>query len=153
MFLTKDYIYQREFTVKRGVRINNLSNLFKAHPEAFDNGDIVRQGQGVFFRKDSKILGPIYGDLAKKQEYTTFSNKILCSHLKSEYKCKMRYLGPFGKVIDVCGAKFFEFNEDFVKKYDGVWYTVESEELTELLGDMPDLSYFQVNKNQYIVTY
>ena len=153
MFLTKDYIYQREFTVKRGVTINNLSNLFKKNPEAYDNGDVVTQGQGVFFRKDSKILGPIYGELAKTQEYTDFSNKLLCSHLRSEYKCKMKYLEPYGKQIEVCGAKVFEFNENFVKKYDGVWYPVEGEELKELLEEMPDLGHFQVAKNQFVVVY
>ena len=155
MFLTKDYIYQREFAFKRGVSINNLSNLFKMHPEAYDNLDIVRLGISLFFRKTSKMLGPVYSQLAKNNQYTDFSNKLVCSYLKHEYQCNIPFLESqnYGKVIDVCGIKVFEFNDDFVKRFDGVWYSMNRKELNELLEEMNDLDYFQVNKNQFIVNY
>ena len=155
MFLTKDYIYQKEFTTKRGVSINNLSNLFKAHPEAYDNLDIVRLGINLFFRKTSRMLGPVYGTLARSEKYTDFSNKLVCSYLKHEYQCSIPFLESqkYGKTIDICGTKVFEFNEEFVKKYDKTWYSMCRRDLRELLLEMPDLDYFQVDKNQFIVSY
>ena len=153
MFLTKDYILTYEFAKKLNITINNFSPWLKWRPDLVGT-DLIKLGECVFFKKSIPLLGRSFRLKLPELELTDFTNKIPITYLKSEYKFNPKFCEShgLGKVIDVCGKKFFEFDWDFAyKNRRKIWYLMSLKEYEDYEKTEGPLQHFQVSRD-YLVT-
>lgn len=153
MFLTKDYILSAEFAKKLGITINNFSPWVKWRPDLLGT-DLLKLGECLFFKKNCPLLGRTYTLAAQELELTDFTNKIPLTYLKAEYKFNPDYCekSGLGKIIEIAGKKFFEFDYNFAyKNRRKTWYLMELDEYHNYQAREGGLLHFQVSP-KYLVT-
>ena len=157
MFLTSKYFATFEYAKKAHINVSNFSNFYEDKKYRHLVGsELIKMGECFFIFKTFPGLTKIHAKRLVELELTDYSNKLPLTFLKSEYRFDPKFCekAGYGKVIDVCGKKFFEFSPEFVKKYkNSTWYTMSKSELNEYLQEDRDAEYLQVSSKFYIIAY
>lgn len=157
MFLNKNYILANELVNQMDINIANISILKKQFEDDGDDITIVKLNNCSFIKTNSFKLPNNIKEGICKYKFTDISNKIPCSYFREEYEISDKEImsTPIitGKVT-IDGKKFYEFDNDFVRKVKNhVLYTLTEEEKNDCYSKGQIAGFIKISKNKYLTWY
>lgn len=155
MFLTPKYVSLHELAKVSKINIANFGGYYE-NPEYrhLIGSELIKMGDSVFVYKTFPGFMKNHRDKILKYEdqLTDYTNKVPLPYLRNEYHFSEKYAlaHGLGKVVDIYGKKFFEFDYDFARKHrNSAWHAATKADIEEF----NDCDNIQVGIKYWILFY